>query len=48
VIAASVIAVPVAVKNPAGCSAARPTAVTNAALKGVSTIVIVSEPIAAA
>jgi hypothetical protein len=45
---ASAIVVPVAVKNLAVGSAARPTVVTNAAPKDVSIIAIGSAPIAAA
>ena len=47
-IVASVIAAHVAVKNPAVCNAARPTAVTNRVRKGASTIGIASAPTAAA
>jgi hypothetical protein len=45
VIGASVIAVLDAVKNPAACSATRPTAVTNKAPKGVSITGIASASI---
>jgi hypothetical protein len=48
VIVASVIAVPVAVKNPAACNAVRPIAVTNKVPKGVSITGIVSAPTVAA
>ena len=45
VIVASVIAVPVAGKNPAACSAARPTAVTNKVPRAVSITGIASASI---
>jgi hypothetical protein len=48
VIAASVIAVAVAVKSPVACSAAKPTAVISKVPKDASTIVIASAPTAAA